>query len=373
MADPTLQTFCCHHTNRTDRAIVIMQEFNTDAYNTVCMFSSTMGMIGAIYQENIFFQILPRVDSNSSYRWRSFFRGRDIIVWLAVADLLASLGVFVRSMLWRNFKSIIPMEGDISNVVFCAVLSAWIQYFYMATWIWTLCYAVDMKLLLGDKNGRPACYHILAWMLPAILTSFGLIILYIPDANCHNLTSLSSAILHILPNYFTTYVLLAVVMIVNPILYVASTRDLETVVLHSMAQVTGRERKLIQTIRIKFALINLVYYVCWTPNLINGLLLWISWFQLPIKAIITLWYIMAVTNPLQAFFNAIVYQSWTRREKLRFECCQNFKSSININLNSIPKIDSDVHVSESSPLLNPRTGYEQKIPHISINHGSSSL
>jgi len=50
MADPTLQTFCCHHTNRTDRAITIMQEFNTDAYNTVCMLSSTMGMIGAIYQ-----------------------------------------------------------------------------------------------------------------------------------------------------------------------------------------------------------------------------------------------------------------------------------------------------------------------------------
>lgn len=79
----------------------------------------------------------------------------------------------------------------------------------------------------------------------------------------------------------------------------------------------------------------------------------------------------AVTNPLQAFFNAIVYQSWIRREKLRFECCQDVKSS-NINLNAIVKIDSDVHVSESSPLLNPRTGYGQKIPHISIN-GSSSL
>ncbi|KYM99714.1 hypothetical protein ALC62_09332 [Cyphomyrmex costatus] len=418
MADPTLQTFCCYHTNRTDRTIVLMQEFNTDAYNTVCMFSSTMGMIGAIYQ------ILPRADSNSSYRLRSFFRGRDIIVWLAVADLLASLGVFVRSVLWRNFKFIIPMEGDKSNVVFCTVLSAWIQYFYMATWIWTLCYAVDMKLLLGDKNGRPVCYHTLAWVLPAILTSFGLIILYIPDAksdlevsqiistcnpraivtnaklscSCHNLTSLFNVILRILPNYFATYVLLAVVMIVNPILYIASTRDLETVVLHSMAQVTGRERKLIQTIKLKFALINVVYYVCWTPNLINGLLLWILWFQLPNKVIITLWYIMvcsckyyfkrmdkykkmiesisyrqAVTNPLQAFFNAIVYQSWTRREKLRFECCQNFKSSTNINLNAIPKIDSDMYVSESSPLLNPRMGYEQKIPHISINHGSSSL
>lgn len=52
----------------------------------------------------------------------------------------------------------------------------------MATWIWTLCYAVDMKLLLGDKNGHPAYYHSLAWVLPAILTTFGLIILYIPDA-----------------------------------------------------------------------------------------------------------------------------------------------------------------------------------------------
>lgn len=182
----------------------------------------------------------------------------------------------------------------------------------------------------------------------------------------------------------------------NPILYIASTRDFETAVLYSMAQMTGRERRLIQTIRLKFALINLVYYVCWTPNLINGILLWTSWFQLPIKAIITLWYIMvrsckyhfkcmdkyremietifnrqAVTNPLQAFFNAIVYQSWTRREKLRFECCQDFKSS-SINLNAFAKIDSDAHLSESSPLLSPRTGYKQKTPHISIN-GSSSL
>lgn len=219
------------------------------------------------------------------------------------------------------------------------------------------------------------------------------------SCSCHSLTSLSSAILRILPNYFATYVLLAVVMIVNPILYIASTRDFETAVLYSMAQMTGRERRLIQTIRLKFALINLVYYVCWTPNIINGILLWTLWFQLPIKAIITLWYIMvrsckshhlkcmdkcweiieslfnrqAVTNPLQAFFNAIVYQSWTRREKLRLECCQDFsKSNTNIHLNCIAKIDSDVHISESSPLLNPQTGYRKEIPHVSIN-GSSSL
>lgn len=110
--------------------------------------------------------------------------------------------------------------------------------------------------------------------------------------SCHNLTSLSSAILRILPNYCATYVLLAIVMIANPILYIASTRDLETAVLYSMAQMTGRERRLIQIVRLKFALINLVYYICWIPNLINGILLWTLWFKLPIMAIITLWYIM---------------------------------------------------------------------------------
>jgi len=79
-----------------------------------------------------------------------------------------------------------------------------------------------------------------------------------------------------------------------------------------------------------------------------------------------------VTNPLQAFFNAIVYQSWNRREKLRLECCQDFKSSTNIHLSAIDKRNNSAHFSESSPLLNPRKEYRQNKPHISIN-GSSSL
>lgn len=78
-----------------------------------------------------------------------------------------------------------------------------------------------------------------------------------------------------------------------------------------------------------------------------------------------------MTNPLQAFFNAIVYQSWNRREKLRLECCQDFKSSTNIHLSAIER-NNNAHFSESSPLLNPRKEYRQNKPHVSIN-GSSSL
>ncbi|XP_020707665.2 G-protein coupled receptor 143-like isoform X1 [Athalia rosae] len=357
MADPTIQTFCCHHNNNTDMAVVIMQEFNTDAYNTVCMLSSTMGILGAVYQ------VLPREESRFSHRWHTFSaaRGREIIIWLAVADFFASLGVFVRSALWINFKSIMPTKDDTSSVVFCAVSSAWTQYFYMATWIWTLCYAIDMRLLLSERQGYPYYYHAVAWICPAIVTIFGLSILYIPDANCHNSSSLSSAVLRILPNYCATYIPLTIVMVTNPALYLASTRDLTAAVSWSLSQLTGRERKLVQTIRMKFALTNLVYYICWIPNLINGILLWTLWFKLPIKVIITLWYIMAVTNPLQAFFNALVYQRWGRAEKFRFSWRKKLMTK------EYYSGDIGTLLPESTPLLN-----QHFTPHTSIN-GSSSL
>ncbi|XP_058791604.1 G-protein coupled receptor 143-like [Phymastichus coffea] len=362
MADPTIQTFCCHHNNRTDMATSIMNEFNTDAYNTVCMVSSSLGIMGAIYQ------VLPRQESNMQLRWQGFSaaRSRDIIGWLAVADLFASSGVFIRSALWMNFKSIMPMEDDTSSVIFCAISSAWTQYFYMATWIWTLCYAIDMKLLLGERVGRPLLYHLFAWICPAALTLIGLSILYVPDANCHNVTTLPSAILRVLPNYLATYVLLAIVMIVNPVLYISSSRDLKNVVACSMAQMTGRERKLVQTIRLKFAMTNLAYYVCWIPNLLNGILLWTLWFKLPVRVIITLWYIMAVTNPLQAFFNALVYKRWGRKEKFRLEWCYKLKR---LRTNYFGHTDASSDITESSPLLNPQY---RCTPHTSIN-GSSSL
>lgn len=98
--------------------------------------------------------------------------------------------------------------------------------------------------------------------------------------------------MRILPNYVATYVVLVIVMIANPVLYLLSTKDLKNMVSCSMAQMTGRERKLVQTIRLKFAMTNLAYYVCWIPNLLNGILLWTLWFNLPVRVIITLWYIM---------------------------------------------------------------------------------
>lgn len=60
----------------------------------------------------------------------------------------------------------------------------------------------------------------------------------------------------------------------------------------SSGQFTSREREIIDAIKMKFFIINIVFYICWIPNLINGILLWTLWFHLPATWIITIWYIM---------------------------------------------------------------------------------
>lgn len=109
MADPTIQTFCCYTiTNATYTTSSILKEFNPRAYNVVSIFSSALGLLGALYQvytiakilgwsnykKKKFFQLLPRRQFSRNHRWISFSaeRGRRIVLWLALTDLLASLG-----------------------------------------------------------------------------------------------------------------------------------------------------------------------------------------------------------------------------------------------------------------------------------------
>jgi len=117
MADPSIQTFCCHRVKETSESVDILSEFNSESYNTVCLVSSAIGILGAIYQ------ILPRESLQSPHRWITVTstRGRHIVVWLAIADLLASFGVFVRSLLWLNYNKWSGGMNDSVTTVLCAL------------------------------------------------------------------------------------------------------------------------------------------------------------------------------------------------------------------------------------------------------------
>lgn len=325
MADPTIQTFCCHNRIRSPPAVKLMAEFNTDGYIVVCIISSFFGIAGAIYQiwirnEDTHNQQFFRRRRVGSTAITNYSTGRSIIVWLAVADLCASLGVFLRSALWKYIKNVIPPDSDnddTTNVVFCAVSSAWIQYFYMCTWLWTLCYAINVRRQLQGQGIALRTYHGYVWSISAVLTATGLTVLYVPDADCHNVHDISTAYLRILPNYITTYGPMIAVMVVNPVLYFTAAREVDRQLVARYSQMTSTERDLMTKFKMKFSLINFVFYVCWLPNLINGVILWTMWFSLPFQSIVSVWYIMAITNPLQAFLNTLVYQRWNCGWRLR--------------------------------------------------------
>lgn len=350
MSDPTIQTFCCHHTgNKEDTAVRIMDEFNTDSYNIVCLVSSTIGILGAIYQ--IFPSILNNIKGQVTYS-----RSRNIIVWLAVADLFASSGVLVRSALWLRYKNIMPMPDDNISVLFCSITSAWTQYFYTVSWFWTLFYGIDTLLIIKRRDSNLLLYHSLAWGLPVATTGIGLSILYIPNAMCHNLPSISSALYKILPNYCATYVPITIVMIINPVLYMLSSKNIEMAVALPLAQFTSKERRVVNTLRLKFFFINLVFYLCWLPNLINGILVWTMWFNMPVKVIIGIWYIMAMMNPMQALLNALVYRKWNLNKwKWLKICSENTKRE-------------DYYFGEQSPLLGSESRLHLKHVPPSINN-----
>ncbi|XP_046681185.1 G-protein coupled receptor 143-like [Homalodisca vitripennis] len=333
MSDPALQTFCCYPPGEgsVPPAVWVLTEINSKTYNYVCLVSSFIGILGAGYQ------MLPRTETPLAHRWYTMTssRGRHIIQWLAFADLLATLGVFLRSLLKLN-NFLYPLED--TSITYCAIFAAWIQYFYCVTWMWTLCYAVDMFLALRERPGHPLLYHMFCWLIPSVLTAVGLAILYLPNADCHNLGPDESAFLRILPNYLLTYLPMVTVMVANPILYLCSLRSVTDLITQSLAQYTRKERAIIDAVKVKFGLILLAFYICWLPNLINSLFLWFEWFNLPAQTVYVLLYIMAVVNPLQAFFNSLVYRRSSERLVSPFHRKANQEAS-----ETTPLVASDIN------------------------------
>lgn len=151
-----------------------MNEFNRDSYLIITMASSTVGILGSFYQ------IFIRKEEVGESPRRSM--GRKIIIALAYSDLLASLGIFVRSALWSFVNEIMPLDDDTGSVIFCSITSAWIQIFYTSTWLWTLVYAYNMKRSLLNRATIDKEYHYFVWSISIMFTAIGTSSLYYPDA-----------------------------------------------------------------------------------------------------------------------------------------------------------------------------------------------
>ncbi|XP_070506335.1 G-protein coupled receptor 143-like [Chironomus tepperi] len=345
MADPTIQTFCCHRT-ADNSGYYLMNEFNKQSFIIISMISSIIGISGSIYQ------IFIRKNYQEATTPRSLI-GRKIIIYLAYSDMFASIGILVRTGIWSIVRPKMPYEDDSVSVLSCSITSAFIQLFYTATWLWTFVYAYNMRCALRNKTVQVRDLHIIVWTVSFLLTAIGTTSLYVPDANCHDIEDTATALLRIMPNYFVNYGPIAFVMIVNPIIYSQCSKEVDKQLIQRFGQYTNNERQIHDLFKIKFSLIIIIFYFCWFPNVINAILMWTMWPELSFRntigrIVVYNWYIIAVVNPLQAFFNAFIYRKWS--EKL-IGCCW-IKDCFLRCWESGRGVNHTTHViSEATPLL----------------------
>lgn len=119
---------------------------------------------------------------------------------------------------------------------------------------------------------------------------FSLVMLFMRINRCF--CASKSTFWRFFPNYMVSYIPLMVVMITIPTLYYLSSGSLHLIVAQYLSQYTNRERHIVDMIKIKFSLINLTFYACWLPNIVNMILLYSTWENWNRRVIITIWYIM---------------------------------------------------------------------------------
>lgn len=284
--------------SQVEPGILTLMHFNSHPYNIVCIVSSLLGMLGAAYQ------VLPSPSIPVAQHRQNVIghAQKEIINWLAMADFFAAFGILLRSIFWLWKPELIYEDGW--GLIVCSMAAVWIRFFYTATFIFTLCYAVDVYLTCKQQKGNHKYYHAFTWSLSLLLTTVGLGTLYLPKFQCH------SGMWRVLPNYLLSYIPIIVIMGINPILYYLSSKNVRILLTGGLGQLTYFEHNLLSALREKFFCIVLVFYVCWLPNVVNGIILWSCWNKIPRQILLAVWYMMAVINPLQAVLNSLVYKSW---------------------------------------------------------------
>ncbi|KAG7454828.1 G-protein coupled receptor 143 [Solea senegalensis] len=316
MASPRLETFCCP--NR-DAATEFVLTFQPVLFGALSLTSAALSLLFAILQ------ILPksngyrRVGQHPLPRPASSSR---ILFIISVCDILGCAGIAMRSSVWLGLPNIMENISVVNNTdvwpeVFCVGSSMWIQLFYSASFWWTFCYAVDVFLVVKTSAGISTIilYHMITWGLAVLLCVEGVAMLYYPSiSNCEQ------GLQHAIPHYVTTYAPMLLVLIANPIFFNCTISAVTSLLKGRQGIYTENERRLASDIKLRFFKMMLVFFICWAPNIINEILLFYLEMQTDINdsslrnirnAVLILWFIMGILNPMQAFLNTLAFHGWT--------------------------------------------------------------
>ncbi|XP_029460229.1 G-protein coupled receptor 143 isoform X2 [Rhinatrema bivittatum] len=316
MASPRLETYCC--SNR-DAATQLVLHFQPQLFSAVCLASASASLLLTALQ------LWPKKRQG----YRKLGPGplpkpssSRILLIISACDLLGCLGIITRSSAWLGAPGFTSntsaLNGtDVWPSAFCVGSAIWIQLFYSASFWWLFCYAVDAYLVVRRSAGLSTIvlYHMMTWGLAILLCVEGVAMLYYPSvSHCED------GLEHAIPHYVTTYAPLLLVLMVNPILFSRTVKAVASLLKGRQGIYTENERRLGTEIQIRFFKIMLVFFLCWSSNVINEILLFYLELQPNISgqvlknvknaALIT-WFIMGILNPMQGFLFTLAFYGWT--------------------------------------------------------------
>ncbi|ESP03341.1 hypothetical protein LOTGIDRAFT_205062 [Lottia gigantea] len=343
-------------------------------FSIVCLTAAGLGFTGSIVQLITWIISSRRLEDGEE---RRSLVNPTIVISLAIANIISSVGVVLRSMALLstkppkeycaltesfNMSSICEHDVELSpsvcqkTMIIGNVLEGLTDYSFIVGALLTLSYSADVlhrqrgAIVESQvfKNRPTSLNMILCWILPFLFIAGSTVAVYyktdFPQRCPHD------SRIHI--RYLIVYLPITLVMIINPILLFKARSLVKKSITRRTATFSSRERNIIRKMTIRFIFIVLLYIICWIPNIAESctqVILYyygtdspsIQTYQWLFPLLIT----EAIMNPLQGFYNCFLYGLPGFRPSRCFAKSEDITSS---------------SMEESQSLLSNKTGSLQR-------------
>ncbi|XP_032221204.1 uncharacterized protein LOC5520373 isoform X1 [Nematostella vectensis] len=277
------------------------------AFSVTCIVTASLSSYGALVQLKSWYRQLKDYQSR-----RLPSSNPPVVFSLALADLFACIGVIAMAGLFLWMEP--PNRDSIKNVDIPAKAWYWkigvpteafTMFSYVASYFWTLAYSIDICLQVygKDKCINMWTYSVICWLSPLWLVIWGEYGFLENTINPRYCSYGEKGLLH----YMVCFGPLLIVTVLLPIVYFIAFRKIQRNIRGAFATYTNAERQILTAVKWKFSFIILVFMFCWLLNVGDGIHDGFNTENDDFGVHKNLWIVEAVVNPLQGFFNCIVY------------------------------------------------------------------
>lgn len=286
-----------------------------------------------------------------------------VVYCIITAGITGNLGIIVRSSVWLHGTYPGPRDthfGDFRHV-FCIVISIWVQYFFLAEAFWHLCYSLEAYMISKGAPSSRWVLHIIGWVFPACFTGLGAFVAYHPTfSDCGAKDPTLMTVL-----YSLILVPVLVVFLLNIVIFYKASASVKKSLIHHFGKFSTEERNIVDGIQLKFILFSVAFLVCWTPNLLNGII--INTVEQSGSIVLVLLVLESVLNPCEVLLLVMILWGWPPSAWHNFGRSSGYEQIRSGNINSRKKSRSRSRLF----LPRPRLRSEENDPLISFSRSNS--